>query len=440
MGIRQRFKSFNDDRRLILACFLLGIIYWVTESYLHIVFFEGSNFTEHLLTPTVHEAWMRLIVMVMFITFGFYSRRMLRAWKVAEHKAVIANLELSQIFETAADGMRIIDRDFNVIKANDTFATLVGLDKGDIIGHKCYDHFKGELCDTSRCPLRKILKHEQRLEYDVKKIRIDGSSIPCIVSASPFLATDGEILGIVEDFKDISERRVWEARLMESRERLEKLTSYLQVIREQERRRIAREIHDELGQSLSALNMDVYWLKKQLSESDSSISDKIDDMKTIVSHTARAVHRISSELRPGILDDFGLSAAIEWQAGEFSERTGIPCVVTSNPQDIVLNDDLSTAMFRIFQESLTNIVKHAEATRVTVLLRYSNKMFEMRIEDDGKGFVQLPHSRGPSYGMIGMQERVRDLGGKLEIFSAPNGGVTVSVSVLSDSGEICNSD
>ncbi len=434
MGIHQKFKHFNDDRRLILAGFLLGIIYWIIESYLHIVFFEGSDFTEHLLTPTSHETWMRLIVMVMFFAFGFYSHWMLRGWKTAEHKAVIANLELSQIFETSADGMRIVDRDFNVIMANDTFATLVGLDKTKIIGHKCHAHFKGELCDTSRCPLRRILKHEQRLEYDVEKIRIDGSRVPCIVSATPFRAPDGEILGIVEDFKDISERRNWEARLMESHERLGKLTSHLQVIREQERRRIAREIHDELGQSLTALNMDVHWLKRHLSERDLSISDKIDDMKTLVSHTARAVHRISSELRPGILDDFGLSAAIEWQAGEFSQRTGITCVVNSNPHDIVLNDDLSIAMFRIFQESLTNITKHAEASRVTVLLRYSNEMFEMRIEDDGKGFAQLPVNRGQRYGLIGMQERVRDLGGKLEIDSAQNGGVTVSVSVLAECG------
>ncbi len=437
MEVKKNSGFRNEGVSLILAGFVLGILFWLLESFLHVLIFdEMDHLVEQLFNPPLHEVWMRLMVMSMFIVFGFYSNRMLLAWKKAEHREAAANTELSQIFETSADGMRIVDRNFNVIKANDTFATLVGLAKEDIIGRKCHAIFKGELCDTPRCPLSRILKHEERrIEYDADKVRLDNSHVPCIVTATPFRSPDGDILGIVEDFKDISERQNWETELMNSRERLSKLASHLQFVREQERRSIAREIHDELGQSLTALNMDVHWLKRHLPDREQPVADKIEDMRNLVSSTVQAVHRISSELRPGILDDFGLSAAIEWQAGEFSKRTGIACNVISEPADIVLNDDLSIAMFRIFQESLTNIARHAEASEVTVQLHYQKGLYEMSIQDDGKGFKLLRKKNVMNFGLIGMQERVRDLGGQFEINSIKAGGTLVQVKVQTHPGK-----
>jgi PAS domain S-box-containing protein len=362
------------------------------------------------------------------------------AWKNAEHKANSAKAELSQIFETSADGMRIVDRNFRILKANDTFCTLVGLEKQAIIGQNCSSVFMGEYCNSPNCPLARILNGEERVEFDAEKIRADGSRIPCIVTATPFRSPDGDILGIVEDFKDISDRRNWESVLTASQERLRKLASHLQTIQEEERRRVAREIHDELGQALTALNMDVHWLKRHLGNSDEIIEKKIDDMRTILGNTVDVVRRICSELRPGLLDDFGISAAIEWQVEEFQQRTGIACNLYSSPAEICLDEELSIAMFRVLQESLTNIAKHASATCVSIDLEYSNDLYKMRIEDDGTGISPVNCDSTKSFGLIGMQERVNDFGGKFSIHPGNHGGTIVEVVVNSKSYAVNTND
>jgi signal transduction histidine kinase len=169
--------------------------------------------------------------------------------------------------------------------------------------------------------------------------------------------------------QEIAERGKAEEELKRSRGQLRDLTTYLQHIREEERIQIAREIHDELGQALTALKMDVHWLGHRFPAGQQAAADKIRSMSGLIDTTVQAVRRISSELRPKLLDDLGLSAAIEWQANEFNSRSGIDCQITSEPEDIILDQVRSTAFFRIFQETLTNIVRHAQATRVEVMLR-----------------------------------------------------------------------
>jgi signal transduction histidine kinase len=221
---------------------------------------------------------------------------------------------------------------------------------------------------------------------------------------------------------------------MESRERLRELACHLQDVREEQRSRIAREIHDELGQALTALKMDVHWLGRRLPESASELLDKIEAMSNLIGGTVQSVRRICSELRPGILDDFGLVAAIEWQAEEFAKRTGIPCQISAAPAEILLNRDLATAVFRIFQEALTNIVRHAEASRVDVGLKAKGGRFEMSVCDDGAGMQPEPFERGKSFGLIGIRERVRDFGGELFVSEASAGGTFSATS----SGSSCD--
>jgi signal transduction histidine kinase len=156
---------------------------------------------------------------------------------------------------------------------------------------------------------------------------------------------------------------------MESREKLRNLAAHLQVIREEERERIAHEIHDELGQALTALKMDVHWIRRKLPEAEDSLVEKTITMSTLIDTTVHSVKRIISELRPRLLDDFGLSAAIEWQADEFVKRTGIQCDIEFEPEDIILDEARSVAIFRIFQETLTNITRHADATRARVIYK-----------------------------------------------------------------------
>jgi PAS domain S-box-containing protein len=434
-------KRFVDPRNvgLILIGIGLGSIFWVIESAAHVFVLNDSGLIRQLYSPEPHEAWMRFIVVFMFVGFGMYSQWIVHARKKAEEISNLAEAELAQIFDTAADGMRVVDKEFNVIRANETFCALCGMSKKEIIGRKCFEVFSGPLCNTSDCPLICILRKEDRVEIDSEKTKKDGTKVPCIVTATPFRDTEGEIIGIVEDFKDISDRKKSEEALFQSREQLRNLASHLQSIRDEERGRIAREIHDELGQSLTALGMDVHWLKQRLSEDEKPLRERATLMSDLIVETISSVKRISSELRPALLNDFGLSAAIEWQLVEFGNRTGIQFEIHSDPEDIVLDDSRSLAIFRIFQEALTNVARHAEATMVEVHLRKKDDKVEMEVRDNGKGITEERNRDPKSFGLIGMRERVHTFGGCLRISGTNNNGTFIKVIIpLPQGGGTCD--
>ena len=236
----------------------------------------------------------------------------------------------------------------------------------------------------------------------------------------------------VQLLEEITERKRAEENLKQSRERLRDLASHLQSIREEEGKRIAREIHDELGQALTALKMDIHWLDHRLPEDQPLLRKKTKTMSNLINITVQSVRRISTELRPGLLDDLGLSAAIEWQANEFSNRTGIRCGIVSDPEDIILDQTCSTALFRIFQETLTNIARHADATEVEIILKEKYDKVELEVHDNGKGITEKQISDGKSFGLIGIGERVHYLNGDLSIKGARNKGTTVKVSIPID--------
>jgi len=423
----KKFPSLSSCN-LILTGIGLSALFWVLESALHVHFFRDMGFVEQLYRPDPHEVWMRLIVMFMFVAFGFYAQWIVGKRRRAELAASRASAELRQIYETAADGMRVIDREFNVIRVNETFLALSGASRDETIGKKCYEGFRGPLCHTSGCPLTRILTKPERIECDSEKIRKDGTELPCIVTATPFRGPDGEIIGIVEDFKDISDRRTAEQEILQSRERLRDLAAHLQVIREQERGQIAREIHDELGQALTALKMDIHWLAHRMSD-DESIIKKSRVMSTSIDNIIQAVKRISSELRPVLLEDFGLLAAIQWQLEQFEERTGIHCKLVSDRDDIVLEKAGSIAIYRIFQETLTNIARHAGASEVEVSLGKSATAFEMMVCDDGRGITLGQISDSRSFGLIGMRERVHSLVGHISINGVKDQGTVIRVTI-----------
>ncbi len=228
--------------------------------------------------------------------------------------------------------------------------------------------------------------------------------------------------------QEVVERTRAEEELQVSREQLRSLASHLQSVREQERADIAREVHDELGQALTALKMDVHWID-QRAGAVPGVRDKSRAMSDTIDTTVQAVRRISSELRPKLLDDLGLSAAIEWQAREFEERSGIQCDVRSEPEDIVLDPATTTALFRIFQETFTNVARHADASRVDVALRRGDGEVEMTVTDDGKGITGEQASNAGSLGIVGMRERAYALGGSLQVSGGAGGGTTVRVRI-----------
>jgi len=421
--------------RFVLIGIVLGAAFWFIESVMHVYVFHGDDLAESIFSPGFHEAWMRLIIVGMFIAFGIYGQRLIYARRKAQAELSLANAELAQIFETSADGMRVVDRDFNMLRANDTFCRLAGIEKQEADGRKCYEVFRGPLCHSPGCPLIRILAGEDRVECDAVKIRDGHSEIPCIVTATPFREPTGELIGIVEDFKDISSRKQSEEELRQSRRQLRELASYLESAREKERTRIAREIHDELGQALTALKMELHWCVQRLPKDDMVLSERAKKLLKLVDENVHLVQRISSELRPGLLDNLGLSAAIEWQAGQFSERAGITFDFLSEPEDIVLDQTRSTALFRIFHETCTNIVRQADATRAEIFLKATPVEVELRVTDNGKGITAKQISNPRSFGLMGIKERALSLGGEVEISVAEKGGTAVRVRIPLDGKE-----
>ena len=217
-----------------------------------------------------------------------------------------------------------------------------------------------------------------------------------------------------------------------SRERLRELSAHIQVMQEEERVRIAREVHDELGQSLTALKMDVALLKKSIPE-NADVDRRIHSMNDVINGTIKSVQRISSELRPSVLDDLGLAAAIEWQAREFEKRSGLRCHVSLPSSEIQTNASQATALFRVFQESLTNVARHAYAANVDIELleldRDDRSMIRLRVHDDGVGFDGPSLTNGHSLGVMGMRERTALAGGMFEMQSSPGAGMTITVTM-----------
>jgi signal transduction histidine kinase len=235
---------------------------------------------------------------------------------------------------------------------------------------------------------------------------------------------------------NITDSKLEQLEVRHSRARLAELSAHTDRVKEQERTRIAREIHDELGGNLTAIKMAVAMLAARLDGAavDPALREKTDYVDDLVDRTIEAIHRISLDLRPPLLD-LGLVAALEWQVREFDKQTGILTSFSANQRDIGLDNDQATALFRIAQEALTNIAKHAHATRVTVKLARLRHHISLKISDNGSGIRQADRSKPESFGLRGMAERARALGGTLSLSAASGGGTVVSIKIKRDTVE-----
>ena len=229
--------------------------------------------------------------------------------------------------------------------------------------------------------------------------------------------------------KRISERKRAEEELRESREQLRDLSAHLQAAREEERAFVARKIHDDLGETLMVLKMDLCEIEKGLHKDQDTLTQKTKSMKKLVDITIQSMKRIYSGLRPFLLDDLGLNAAIEWMSQGFQNHTGIRCELAFGREDIPLEDNLATNIFRIFQEALTNAGCHANATKVKVSLEEKAGALVLTVTDNGKGITDDQISDAQSFGLLGIKERVRVLGGEVKISGIKNKGTTVTASI-----------
>jgi signal transduction histidine kinase len=218
-------------------------------------------------------------------------------------------------------------------------------------------------------------------------------------------------------------------RLTHSESRLKELSGRLIGVQDEERKRIARELHDVLGQTLTALKMDVAWIGRRLTDDTSATRAKVAATAALIDETIGTVRRIATDLRPGVLDELGLAAAVEWQAREFEHRTGIHCALRTTVDGVALDPQVSTAVFRIFQESLTNVTRHSRAARVSVTLERRDTDLVLEVQDDGIGMAAADASSHRSIGLTGMRERAHLVGGGVSISSAAGAGTTVLVQI-----------
>ena len=260
----------------------------------------------------------------------------------------------------------------------------------------------------------------------------NGQVIHCEWHNSVLRDEQGELITILSLVHDVTERKKTEQNLNRSYEEVRQLTSHLQNIREEERSHIAREIHDELGQQLTVLKMDVLGLSKKLGESDVAIQQRIRDIVDLLDSTVRSVRRISSELRPSLLYNLGLDAAIEWHLKEFGKRSGLTTIFIEPTGLVKIQDAIKNGLFRIFQESLTNVGRHANATKVIVSLEQKDGLLTLIVEDNGQGFEEEKIGKKRTLGILGMRERCEMMGGSYAIQSAPGQGTTVSAVIPYD--------
>ena len=332
---------------------------------------------------------------------------------------------LSSAVEQSPSSVLITDIKGTIIYVNKKFSEVTGYAPGEVMGKKASILKSGEHPPEFYDDLWETITagNEWRGEFHNRKK--DGKLFWESALISPIQDSKGKITHYIALKEDLTERRKMEKDILHSHSQLRELSLRLQNLLEEERARIARELHDELGSSLTSVKLDISWLKNEVSQDQQlSLFDKVArKLDSII----QSMRRIASELRPGILDAVGIAAAIEWQLEEFEEHSGIACKLKLPEEDLALDKDQSTAIFRILQESLTNIIRHADASEVNVTITQSATQVVLEVTDNGKGITQARLKNQKSLGILGMRERILPWGG--ELFIQANGAVTGGTTV-----------
>ena len=344
-----------------------------------------------------------------------------------------ATAEQAALLELTQDSVFVIDMDGAIRFWSRGAEAMLGYPKSHAAGKISHDLLHSEFPR----PLAEInaeLMRAGHWEGDLVTTAQDGRRIVVASRwALQWAARDQEPRVLVIN-SDITERKRGEEALVLQKEQLRALAERLQWVREEDRKVVARDLHDQIGQILTAIKMDMTWMFRHLPESEVAMLVRLTESIQLINDGVKAVRAICSGLRPGVLDDLGLAAAIEWQSSEFASRNGVRCLVSVPPVDLHLDGDRATAAFRIYQECLTNIIRHAQAKSVSVTLCQEDENILLVVEDDGVGFNESEFSNSlGSLGLLGMKERAQFCGGDVQISSSPGKGTKVTVRVPVDS-------
>ncbi len=354
----------------------------------------------------------------------------------SQEALMVSQSKYMNLYDFAPVGYLTIDRNGQIIEANLTAAGLLGMERRLLL-RTPFHLFLAEDSDRRVLSLHfgQVLKTQGRCVCEVRIKR--RKAAPFYAQLQTIAAEDGTG-GYPSCFRvtvsDITDSKMV-GELERSKDQLRDLTAYIQSVREEERTRISRELHDELGQLLTGLHMDLSVLKKKCGD-DRELSERVKAMCKTIGRAIKTVQHVSAELRPSILDHLGLGAAIEWQSQEFTKRWGMPCNVHLSEGPLPLGKAASSALFRIFQETMTNVARHAGAKKVEVSLLREGNFATLEINDDGKGIPEKKAASPKSFGLLGIRERADHFGGTVMIRGVPNMGTTVTVKIpLGDAAE-----
>jgi two-component system sensor histidine kinase UhpB len=336
----------------------------------------------------------------------------------------LGNKGLRQFYHFSPVGYVTLDRKGNILAINPCAAELLGKKADLLLGHPLAEF----ICETARAGLSGSL---ERAFSDHSTVSLEATlcgrnlaemdvRIDCLVPEK-----SRRCLVVITD---ITHRRQTEEKFNGLMQKLRALSAHIETGMEKERKRIAREIHDGLGSSLSGLKMELSVLRRSIGK-DRETEKRIGAMSELIDSMVDLVRKLATELRPEVLDELGLVAAIRWFARDFSDRTGIGTGVNVFPRDFTVKPALSTAIFRIFQEIMTNISRHSRAGRVTIFLRKKNHQFQMRVRDDGIGIREEDLNSKRSFGIIGIQERVKLQKGIVKITGIRGKGTTIYIEI-----------
>ena len=338
------------------------------------------------------------------------------------------------LLESTGEGIYGIDRQGRCTFINSAAARMLGSLSEELLGQDMHERIHHSFPDGTTyphatCRIQETLEGGKGCKVDDEVYwRKDGTAFPVEYSSFPIIEQQ-QIIGAVVVFLDITERKRAEQQLTLSHDQLRKLTARLESVREEERILIAREIHDELGQALTGVKLELCLLHDQIAEVSPAMMNRLESISTLVDGTIQSVQRIATELRPVVLDQLGLIPAIEWQAHEFQARTGIQCTLDVYLRTITLSHAGSTAMFRIFQEILTNVARHAQASIVHITLQEQAGSLVLDVRDNRRGVTDAELADPHSLGLVGMRERALLLGGETIFTGSPGTGTAVRVRI-----------
>lgn len=352
--------------------------------------------------------------------------------KMAEDALIKINARLQTLIDTIPDIVYFKNLQGRNLVVNSAFEELVGMGRADIVGKTDEELFPLELARQCMRSDDEVVRNGKARRCEEQVVDKKGNKIFFESIKTPLYDKHENIVGLVGVSRNITERKTAEESLKESTERLRSLTVHLQTLQEKERRRIAGDIHDEFGQVFTALNYDLSWMRKKLPDDRRDLIEMTEKMSKLIDNGIRTVQKISSELRPALLDELGLVPAIEWHAEEYEKRTGICCEVDAAAGKIILDKDLSTAVFRVFQEALTNVARHANATKVNITLKESKGKLFLKVTDNGRGITKKEISSPKAFGLTGIKERFYPWGGEVRIAGVRGKGTEITVCIPFD--------